>query len=440
MKARRLLVLLVIAAMASLGTISTSLAARTNGVPIPQATTIPMLAGTTQPISVALGNQTNPSVTCSLASYTDDDLEGTSSIRYLDFATNTEHVVPGNGLDRLSETDGRQIVFTRLGATGDQVGVYDIESQTTTIISGNGASDPALGGNLIAFRAEQGLNLIGEIFVYDRTTHVIVPLSYNDVPDWSPGVSPDGHVVVWKSCQVELAGCSIYASILNSEGTIFRSHLVSGTGENDSPDSNGQLIVYTSERNGENDIYFQTAAGSTEMHLAIPGDQRDVRISGNLLVFESQTADRSYDVFVYDLSTARLYQVTNTPGVSETLSDIAAGCDGVNRIVYSVPATFGDFDVYAFTFQLSESTSDQVNDLIDVVRTFNLHDGTEKSLISKLQDALAAINSSDTATACASLTAFINASQAQLGKKLTSEQVKQLVDAATEVKADLGCQ
>ena len=176
------------------------------------------------------------------------------------------------------------------------------------------------------------------------------------------------------------------------------------------------------------------------MRLALPGDQRDVRISGNLLVFESQTADQSYDVFVYDLSTARLYQVTNTPGVSETLSDIAAGCNGVNRIVYAAPATFGDFDVHAFTFQLTESTGDQVNDLITVVQGLNLHDGTENSLISKLQDALAAINSSDTATACASLTAFINASQAQSGKKLTSEQVKQLVDAANEVKADLGCQ
>jgi len=260
------------------------------------------------------------------------------------------------------------------------------------------------------------------------------------VPDWSPAVSPDGHVVVWMTCQSGHAGCSIYASVLNSAGTLFQGRVVSATGENASPDTNGQLIVYTSERNGENDIYFQTVAGSTEMHLALPGDQRDVRISGNLLVFESQTADKSYDVFVYDLSTARLYQVTNTPGVSETLSDIAAGCNGVNRLVYAVPGTFGDFDVYAFTFQLNESITDQLNDLTALVRGFNLHDGTENSLITKLQDAIAAVSTSDTATACASLTAFINASQAQLGKKLTADQVKQLVDAATQIKSDLGCQ
>lgn len=440
MKFRTLILLLIVATLTSMVATVSPHAARLSVQPLATATPTPMLSGTTQAIGVAGGNQTNPSVTCNIASYTSDDLEGTSLIHYFDFATNTDHVVPGNGLDRLSETDGRQIVFTEIGATGDRIGVYDIASQTTTFISGTGASDPALGSNLIAWRAEQGINLIAEIFVYDRTTHAVIPLSYNDVPDWSPAISPDGHVVVWKTCQVDHAGCSISTSVLNSDGTLFSSHLVTGTGENDSPDSNGQLIVYTSKRNGENDVYFQTVAGSTEMHLALPGDQRDVRISGNLLVFESQTADGSYDVFVYDLSTARLYQVTNTPGVSETLSDIAAGCNGVNRIVYAVPGTFGDFDVYAFTFQLSESTSDQVSDLITLVRGLNLHDGTENSLISKLQDVLTAINSSDTATACASLTAFINASQAQSGKKLTAEQVKQLVDAANELKADLGCQ
>ena len=74
------------------------------------------------------------------------------------------------------------------------------------------------------------------------------------------------------------------------------------------------------------------------------------------------------------------------------------------------------------------------------MRSFNLHDGTEASLISKLQDALAAVNAGNTPIACASLTAFINASQAQSGKKLTAAQTKQLTDAATQVKSDLGCQ
>src|SRR5919197_1990978 len=119
MRAQRLIVLLVITAMVSLG-ITPSLLAQT--------TTIRMLPGTTQQISVASGNQTNPHLACGIASYTNDDLEGSSTIRYLDFATNTEHVLPGNGLDRLSDNDGQPIVFTELGADGATLVIYDIPS------------------------------------------------------------------------------------------------------------------------------------------------------------------------------------------------------------------------------------------------------------------------------------------------------------------------
>jgi hypothetical protein len=331
-------------------------------------------------------------------------------------------------------------VFTQLDGTGDHIGIYDIASQTTTFIGGPGDSDPAIGGNLVAYRITGGPNTTSEIQVYDRSTGGYFLVSFNDWQDWWPAVSPDGNVVTWATCQLDQQGCSIYASVKNSAGTLFNTRLISGTGDNRSPDTNGQFIVYTSERNGDNDVYFQRVDSATEMRLALPGDQRDARISGNLIVFESQTADSSYDVFVYDLSTARLYQATNTPGVSETLSDIVTGCNGSNRIVYAVPGTFGDFDVYAFTFQLTESIADQIDDLNALVRSFGLHDGLENSLITKLQDALAAVNASNTAAACVALTSFINASLAQSGKKLTAAQSKQLVDSATQVKSDLGCQ
>ena len=440
MRSQTFIALLLAVVLTSFTAIPTSLAAHSNGQqPAPAATTIPMLPGTSVPIKVGGGNQVNPSVACNIASYTDDDFEGSSTIRYFDFATNTEHIVPGNGLDRLSDTDGQRIVFTELGATGDHNAIYDIATQTTTFIGGPGNSDPAIGGNIVAFRTGDTPHQNGEIQIYDRSTGGYNVVSLNDLKDFWPAVSPDGNVVVWATCQAERLGCSIYSATKSSDGTLIFTRPVSTTGNNAYPDTNGQLIVYTSERNGENDIYWQRVGGSTEMRLALPGDQRDARISGNLIVFESQVADLSYDVFVYDLKTARLYQVTNTPDVDESLSDIVTGCDGTNRIVYAKPGTFGDFDVWGFNFQLNDSVPDQLNDLTALVLSFNLHDGTENSLISKLQDALAAVNSSNTATACDSLTAFINASQAQSGKKLTAAQVKQLVDSATQVKADLGC-
>jgi len=440
MRARTYIALFLAVVLASITAIPTSLAAHSNVQQTEAVTTTPMLPGRSFPIKVGGGNQTSPSVRCNIASYTNDDLEGTSAIEYFDFATATTHVVPGNGLDRLSDTDGQRIVFTQLDATGDRIALYDIASQTTNFIGGGGDSDPAIGGNFVAYRHGESPTGLGDIIIYDRSTGGYYPLSFNDVQDWWPAVSPDGNVVVWASCQSGQKGCSIYSAAKNSDGTLINIRAVSTTGDNSFPDTNGQLVVYTSERNGENDIYWQRVGGSTEMHLALPGAQRDARISGNLIVFESQTADSSWDVFVYDLASARLFQVTKTPGVSETLRDIVTGCDGLNRIVYAVPGTFGDFDVWGFTFQLNDSIPDQLNDLVASVLSFNLHDGFENSLITKLQDALAAVNSSNTATACDSLTAFINAAQAQSGKKLTTDQVKQLVDSGTQIKSDLGCQ
>ena len=118
MRSRTFIALFLAVVLTSISATPTPLAASGNMQQPEPATTIPMLPGTTIPIKVAGGNQTNPSVTCNIASYTNDDLEGISSIRYFDFATGTEHLVPGNGLDRLSETDGQRIVFTELSATG----------------------------------------------------------------------------------------------------------------------------------------------------------------------------------------------------------------------------------------------------------------------------------------------------------------------------------
>ena len=431
MRSRTFIALLLVA-------IVTSITATPPNVFAQTTTTIPMLPGTTQQVSVAPGNQVNPHVACNLVSYTYDDFEGSSTIRYRDWATNTEHVLPGDNLDRLSDTDGQTIVFTELGANGDEIVLFDVASEISTRVPGLNNFDPAIGGNLVAF-VHRKLSTDGEINIYDRSTGAITQLTNDGMGNLDPALSPDGKVVVWKKCQLNGKGCDVYAATQTGPGA-FTTRLLTGAGEDSGADTNGQIIAYVSDKNGENDIYIQRVDGSNEMHLSLSGDQRDLRISDNLLVFESQVADRSWDIFVYDLSSARLYQVTNTPNYDETLSDIVTGCNGVNRIVYSVPGTFGDFEVYAFTFQLDDSVADQLNDLIALVRSFNLHDGTEASLITKLQDTLAAVNASNTALACDSLTSFINASQAQSGKKLTAGQVQQLVQSATQVKTDLGCQ
>lgn len=142
-----------------------------------------------------------------------------------------------------------------------------------------------------------------------------------------------------------------------------------------------------------------------------------------------------YDIFLYDLRTANLYQVTNT-AVDDSLGGIST-CSGAGRIVYVAPQS--GYDVFSFTFQVPSSPADEVNDLINLLQSFKLPRGIESRLIQKLQDALAAINNDDTATACDSLTSFINTCQALPGKKLTADQSTQLTTAASKIKTDLGC-
>ena len=62
------------------------------------------------------------------------------------------------------------------------------------------------------------------------------------------------------------------------------------------------------------------------------------------------------------------------------------------------------------------------------------------SLMTKLQNALDAIEASDTATARYCLTAFIIECQSQSGTKLTREQSTRLINSANQIKSDLGWQ
>ena len=62
------------------------------------------------------------------------------------------------------------------------------------------------------------------------------------------------------------------------------------------------------------------------------------------------------------------------------------------------------------------------------------------SLMTKLQDALDAVEASDTATARSCLTAFIIECQFQSGRKLTREQSTRLINSANQIKSDLGWQ
>ena len=394
----------------------------------------PLIDGTFQVVSNGLTNETDPHVSCNLASYTSDAFQANSRVHYQDLSTGTDNVIPSNEYDLLSGISGSRVAYTEATSSGYAIKVLDTNSQTTTVVPGVRRINPSIGGNLVAF--EDTTNLTPEITTYDLSTGIVTPLTNDSLYDRSPKVSPNGNAVVWEKCQLTGDGCDIYAAIQTSPGVFTTRALTTGGGEDRFPSTDGEVAVYVSNRTGENDVYYQPLNGGSEVHLSILGNQGHPTISRHLISFESRYL-LSYDIYVYDIRTGQLSKATNTLH-DEMLSEIGV-CNGVGRIVYVIPED-GTFDIYALSFAAPRVTEDQINDLISLIGSFNLARGTANSLTTKLQNALDAIEASDTATACSSLTGFTNVCSAQSGKKLTNDQATQLINSANQIKSDLGCQ
>ena len=83
--------------------------------------------------------------------------------------------------------------------------------------------------------------------------------------------------------------------------------------------------------------------------------------------------------------------------------------------------------------------STQISNLISLVNSFHLSGSLQNSLDVKLNAALKAVNAGQTGTACSDLADEIGQVQSQSGKGLTVSQANQLIAAAKQVQAVLGC-
>jgi hypothetical protein len=401
------------------------------------------LPGTFSAVNTGAGDQYYPRVACDLVTYTNDNLLGSTDVHYFDLSTRTDQAIPGNGADLLADVYGSRIALTEVTFLGTQIVIFDTLTQTRTTLPFYKLARPALAENSMVF---EDYSLYTEyrntnVGVYDFASGALTRLTNDDLPDKFPAISPDGKVVTWQKCELDDTGCDIYAATLSSPGSFVTRLVTEGIAAEDRrPATNGQVIVYTSNRGGDYDVYIQSVNGGPATQIPLPGEQRIVNISGNLISFESAVAQvdgsSQYDVFVYNLANGALYRVTDTP-VNEVINDISLCGDGSGSIVYSAPDS--DYNIYAFAFHIENSETSQISQLIALVRSFNLHAGIENSLIAKLNAAASAINVSDTGSACQSLTDFINQTSAQSGKKLTAAQAIQLVNAARQIKTALGC-
>jgi MYXO-CTERM domain-containing protein len=218
----------------------------------------------------------------------------------------------------------------------------------------------AIGGNTVAFM-DYGLTAdsSAELMVLNLSTPAAPPLRMtNDlVADANPAVSPDGNVVVWERC-VLASNCDIYAA--RRSGSSWSIEQVSSSALTDTePDTSGTQAVFQRGTAATNDldVVVGSLTGGAEQIIELAGLEQHATIRQAIVAFERRVPSAlNSDIYLVDLSTKQLYQITNTPDSNETLNDVTVLPGGEVRLVWSgtKPMTT-DEDIFGATFVLPAS-------------------------------------------------------------------------------------
>jgi hypothetical protein len=305
----------------------------------------------------------------------------------------------------------------------------------------------AIGGNTIAY-VDHGLaaDTTGEIVLWDLVLGAATRITDDVDFDQAPAVSSDGNVIVWERCSLT-NNCDV-AMAVRAGGGWTVSDVAATTAPEGFPDVDDGTVTWTEHTGTDYDIFWRAVGGGAVQQLALAGDQIHGAISGDLITFEGLSGGNT-DLFAYHMAEGALYQITNTQGVNESLNDVTVlpgGSPSMHtvRVVWQAnDGSDGMNNIYGATFTLLHGdVAGQISDLVSLVESLNLHQGIENSLDAKLdaaESALAAAQGGNIVTACNLMDAFINEVMAQAGKKISVSQASQLIQAANDIKAVLGC-
>jgi hypothetical protein len=296
-------------------------------------------------IDASAGSHFDPHVDGPVISYSTNAADGTGiHIRYFTLGVDTApHEIPFgfNQQDFLSKVGGTRIAYSHVDDFGVRITVLDTAqplgaANPATINPEVDAEQfsPALRATAIAYIDETPILNVpqaGDLVVFDTNTNSATRVTNDGVTNQNPNLSPDGRLVVWEKCPVDTNHCDIWKAI-NLAGGWVPSVVSDDPDQEDLPDTNGDVIVYGAQRADGNHIFYRDAA-NVEYELAVP-QAFAPRIAGDFITFESPTAGGHYDVFLFQLSTARLWNVTDSPLTDDLLSGVSVLPDGDVVVVY----------------------------------------------------------------------------------------------------------
>jgi hypothetical protein len=325
------------------------------------AVLVPQDAGVVAFTRVTINNrpddQYDPHVDDDLAAYSDAT---PSQIRYYRFSTRVDQPIPNvaadgtQAVDLLSDVSQGRVVFTRVLPDRNAIMLFDATTGGLTEVApspGSNRQGVALGAQTVAF-ADFGVEANGEIYAVDLGTGAATRLTTDTAVDRLPSVSADGAVIAWEHC---VTTCAVWKAVHGATGWAV-SPVSTGTSGDTNPDSSNAAIAYESIRAGSAtgpDLFLAPLAGGAEQQLALAGDEYNPSLRGDVLAFEHREPGASFaDLYVYQLSTNRLFQITDTPTIAESLNDVTILADGSVRVVWEARDDGTTRNIYGATFTL----------------------------------------------------------------------------------------
>jgi hypothetical protein len=103
------------------------------------------------------------------------------------------------------------------------------------------------------------------------------------------------------------------------------------------------------------DVFWRSTSGGSGFQLQMLSFEQNPSMAGNLVAFESRaTLFDTTDIFVYNITTNLLYQITTTSSLTEQLNDITVLPDGRIRVVWSSDEDgFDQRNIQSATFSLT---------------------------------------------------------------------------------------
>lgn len=271
-------------------------------------------------------------------------------------------------------------------------------------------------------------------FWYDNNT---ITVSYSDIQEGQAGIVTNGSTVIWGDGNIDADPMFVFVDPANPSNPENDYHLQPGSPCIDAGTTSGAPTedLEGNPRDAAPDMGAYEFILVNEPPIADAGPDQEAILGESVQFDGSGSSDPDGDIVSYQWDFG-----DGTPTESgAVVSHAYSAAD-----TYTVTLTVIDDDDANGTDTATVTVltpEEAIDDLIEIVENLGLQQGIENSLGAKLenaQDALAAANAENRNDAISKMEAFINAVEAQRGKKLTEEQASELVEYASRIILALG--